>query len=311
MFKVVMMDGSQELPQDNIYFMITKNGPYMKKHLDLIECVVPVKTIPTLQEVTSYAKMNIPKIPQDMFSEITAFFREVYEEYRAECMVLLFLNRKTNEYYIHVPHQKVSGGSIDYHRGFVMDGHTMVCSIHSHAGFGAFHSGTDHKDEEHFDGLHITIGKLGDKFVEIASSIMANGSRFKVDPSEYIDDIEEIEEDDVDMFYYIGTSKVKLSGKVSKSPKYIVESVYFNYDWMDMVEGTKFSYVKEVNRGIFFGEDDEFDVKNYYKYFKNSFLPSFEEKKDEKEEKPEKHQGPCKTCPFNSYKTKENVIPIK
>ncbi len=322
MFKVIMIDGTEKLPDDNIYYMITKNGPYMRKKLGFIDCVVPVKTISILKDITPYATMSIPKIPADIFAQITAFFRNVYDEYQAESMVLMFLNTKTNKYYVHVPYQKVSAGGINYHRGFVLEDHIMVCSIHSHANFGAFHSGTDHDDERSFDGLHITIGKLGDKFVEIVSSIMVNGTRFKVDPIDYIEGIDEIvaeAEEEKEIFYYIGTQKIKMSGRKQKDEKqYIVETVDFDPEWMEKVEGVKHQYVKSVPRGIVFDEeyDSEFSLWSYYKHFgnwpisgKDEELTNISVPKETKEIKEENIlTGPCKTCPFrnnisNSLKT--------
>jgi len=40
------------------------------------------------------------------------------------------------------------------------EGFELFGTIHSHAGISAFHSGTDDRDEIHFDGLHITVGNL-------------------------------------------------------------------------------------------------------------------------------------------------------
>lgn len=309
MFKVVMVDGNEKLPDDDIYYMITKNGPYMRKKLGFIDCVVPVKSISILKDVTPYAHMNIPKIPADMFAKITAFFRAVYDEYHAESMVLIFLNTKTNEYTVHVPYQKVSAGGIEYHRGFVLNDHIMVCSIHSHANFGAFHSGTDHDDERSFDGLHITIGKLGDKFVEVVSSIMVNGTRFKVTPEDYVEGIDQVEqeqEEEKDIYYYIGTQRIKMSGSKQRSgPRYVVETSDFDVEWMERVEGTKFTYVKSVPRGIVFDDDvdNEFSIAHFYKNF--GFWEKTAAEMEAATENPKiliKEEdllsGPCKTCPF-------------
>lgn len=305
MFKIIIMDGKQKIPNDDICYLISKNGIMIKKKLGLIDCIVPVDTISVLEDIKPYAKMSIPKIPADIFAQITAFFRAIYDEYRAESMALMFLNPKTNEYYIHIPYQKVSTGGIEYHRGFVLENYVMVCSIHSHANFGAFHSGTDHDDEKNFDGLHITIGKLGNEFVEIASSIMANGTRFKVDPLDYIEGITEIDVEDKEeeeMFYYIGSQKIKISGrkKLKNEKQYFVESVSFNPEWMEHVEGTK--YIQNIPYRSIIDDDDEFSMWSYYKHFgdwsvrnMNNVITASKEIKEE-----DIITGPCKICPFKN-----------
>jgi len=163
MFKIHINDGLNKLPDDDIFYIIAKDGIYIKKTLGVMDSLVPVKNISILEDIKTAARMNIKKIPAGQFAQIISFFKkEVYVKHRAECIVILFYNEENKTYRIIPPTQKVSSATIDYDRGLVLEGWTMVGDIHSHAAMSAFHSGTDHDDEQSFDGLHITC-----KFISI------------------------------------------------------------------------------------------------------------------------------------------------
>jgi len=189
MFKVVLNDGQNEMPKDDVFYIIAKEGVYLKKKLGVMESLAPVKNISILESVTTMAKMHITKIPGKWIAKVIGFFQAVYEEYRSEAIILLFYNEETGKYKIVPPVQQVAGASCDYDKGLTIEGMTMIGTIHSHGNMSAFHSGVDDADEEHFDGLHITLGDLDEEFPSVSSSIVANGHRVMVDPYEYIDDL--------------------------------------------------------------------------------------------------------------------------
>jgi hypothetical protein len=102
-----------------------------------------------------------------------------------------------------VPKQSVSGGSvsadipigsIDVATGEVIEtwppeGWLPVGTTHSHGTMGAFFSATDDRDEIRNPGLHMVLGSISNAKMtyDIASSITANGKRFKVDYNLIID----------------------------------------------------------------------------------------------------------------------------
>lgn len=193
MFKVFVNDGTKEIPKDDIVYIVCKEGVYLKKKTGIMESITPVDGLSHLQPVESMAQMHIEKMPGYMFARVIDFFRKVYEEHRSEAVVLLFYDMENDEYEMVVPVQKVNASYIsEYQRGISVEGMDMIGTIHSHAGMSAFHSGVDDKDEKKFDGLHITIGNLNDEDVSISASIVSNGSRFIVDPEEYINDITKV-----------------------------------------------------------------------------------------------------------------------
>jgi len=185
MFNVYLNDGEKPLPTDEVCYIIAKDGIYLKKKLGVMESIAPVKEISILKPIQATAKMNIKKIPAVEFGRVYEFFRRVYEAHQSEAVVLLFYDEVNKKYRIVPPHQKVTAAGAEYDRGIVMEGYTMVGTIHSHANFSAFHSGTDVTDEAGFDGLHITIGHVATDNPSITACIVANGHRVVVQPEEY------------------------------------------------------------------------------------------------------------------------------
>jgi len=186
MFKIHVNDGINEMPTDDICYIIAKEGIFLKKKMGIMDSIAPVDNISILESVSASAQMHILPIPATMFAKVIDFFGQVYDKYRGECIVLLFYNEETQKYKIIPPQQKVSAGSLEYNRSMTIEGYTMIGDIHSHGSMSAFHSGVDDDDEKSFDGLHITIGNANHAEISLSGSIVANGYRFMVDPMDYI-----------------------------------------------------------------------------------------------------------------------------
>ena len=193
MFKVFINDGSSEMPEDDIFYIIAKGGIYLKKKVGIMESIAPVDKISVLNDVEPNASLNIRKIPSEKIAKVVEFFKEIYELHKSEAVVLLHYNQQKKRYILQVPPQEVAYAGIDYVKNITYKGYDLIGSIHSHANFSAFHSGIDHIDEKHFDGLHITIGDVADDFLSFSSSIMSNGVRFTVSPGEYAEGIQLVE----------------------------------------------------------------------------------------------------------------------
>lgn len=193
MFKVFINDGSSEMPEDDIFYIIAKGGIYLKKKVGIMESIAPVDKISILNDVTASATLDIKKIPSEKIAKVVEFFKEIYELHKSEAVVLLHYNQQKKRYKLQVPPQEVAYAGIDYVKNITFKGYDLIGSIHSHANFSAFHSGIDHIDEKHFDGLHITIGDVADDFLSFSASIMSNGVRFSVSPGEYAEGIQLVE----------------------------------------------------------------------------------------------------------------------
>jgi PRTRC genetic system protein A len=260
MFRIFVNDGSQEMPDDDILYIVSKEGVYLKKKLGIMESITPVKNISILKSIEMMATMHIKPIPGTLFAPVIDFFKKVYKEYYGEAIVLLFYNEEKRTYKIVPPAQKVSAAGVDYNRAMTLEGYIMVGDIHSHANFSAFHSGVDDKDEESFDGLHITIGNNNDDEVSISTSIVSNGQRFIADTLDYVNglaltvDIDEVVEQPLTQYYVYDQKLKKMvpkssskTTKVKRFDKRYVSTVSKKYqkcpdEWMDLVEKRTFVY---------------------------------------------------------------------
>lgn len=187
----IYINNGEGVPDDDVCYIVGKNGIYLKKTLELIESLTPVDKISFLEDVPTYAKMKIPKLPVKLFANIVGFFRSIHSIHGSEAIVLLYFNKADKSYKVYVPEQEVSAASLSYKSDVTVKDHMLIGSIHSHSSMSAFHSGTDVHDEAKFDGLHLTIGKVNDKtFFDVCGTIAVNGMRVPIVPEEYIDGLE-------------------------------------------------------------------------------------------------------------------------
>ena len=186
----IYINNGVDIPQDETCYIIAKGGIYLKKKLDLIESLTPVDKISLLEDIPTFAKINIPIISTKMFGNILGFFKEVYRLYKSEAIVLLFYNKNKKSYKVFVPEQEVSRASLSYETTKTIKDHILIGSIHSHGSMTAFHSGTDVGDEAKFDGLHLTIGKVDETLFDVCGSIAVNGMRVPISPEDYIHGLE-------------------------------------------------------------------------------------------------------------------------
>ena len=63
MFPVFVNDGSSELPDNDIMYIVSKEGVYLKKKLGIMESITPVKEISVLKSIEMMATMHIKSIP--------------------------------------------------------------------------------------------------------------------------------------------------------------------------------------------------------------------------------------------------------
>lgn len=208
MFPVYTYQNGIELPQEGTYFLVAGNGLWLHKDTGIMKAFIPVETISVLEDLDAdaFIQCSLPKLPAMHVWKIKTFFKKVVEKHNSEACIILYFNKETKKYKIHVPTQKVSHTSVRYKREALaniegMEGFLCVGTIHSHCDFMAFHSGTDVSDEEDFDGLHCTFGHNNKDDFSISASIVVNGHRLKVDPLEYLDGITFVSECEEDSMY--------------------------------------------------------------------------------------------------------------
>lgn len=171
----------REVTLPDFAFIIGKDGVFISDKNPAHEVTIKADLAGT-EEVKETAIYRYPTIPYVVYIHAINFFRAVFKEHKSEGCLLLTLNRNediaTQQYEILIPEQKVGGASVHYEVPKLTNGVFVAASIHSHANFSAGQSGTDHKDEFFFDGIHITIGKVEDATPEIHQRLMIRGRTF-------------------------------------------------------------------------------------------------------------------------------------
>jgi proteasome lid subunit RPN8/RPN11 len=178
----------KELPPDGNYYVLTAEGLHHSKDSPIVKALTPVKDIPVLASFQSAAKLRLPKIPPLIFARAWKFFARVYKEHKSESEVMLLYNKEKRIYDLWCPKQEVSLGGVEYEMSQELADTPKewqwVGTIHSHADFGAYHSGTDIGDEGHgnSDGVHITIGHVNHAECSVSASVAITGHRWKLPP---------------------------------------------------------------------------------------------------------------------------------
>ncbi len=126
-----------------------------------------------IEKATADYRWTGPKISQQLWFEILAFFEWTQAECKSESQVRLFVNSVTNEWGAWAFPQKANTGmssnELPDHANwaagaakFAADlGWWYYGTVHHHCSAGAFQSGTDEQNEMTIDGLHFTVGKIG------------------------------------------------------------------------------------------------------------------------------------------------------
>ncbi|MBI2475385.1 hypothetical protein HYV69_03100 [Candidatus Uhrbacteria bacterium] len=194
---IVLKTGKESIPDGPAVIIIAKNGKFLLKRLGIVEAAVPyTDQISGLAEYETWAELNVEKIPFEIFIQVFHFMRTIYNNKKTECNVILFYHQKEKQWAVVVPPQIVSHSSVHYQDGIAgaKDGWIKVGTLHSHCDFSAGHSGGDHRDEEHFDGIHITLGHVDKDEPTLSVSLVVNGMRFMKTPQEYIAGVKRVEE---------------------------------------------------------------------------------------------------------------------
>lgn len=225
-------DNTTELPTDTTYYLVGKNGTFLHKNTGLIEALVKVESVPVLHNVTSYAKMNIPKLPVGLMAQIVLFFREVYKLHKSEAIVLIYYSQEKKEFMIDSVPQEVSSAGVRYKfESKLGAGYQLVGSIHSHADFSAFHSGVDVHDEQDFDGLHITIGHNNHENFSLSSTIAVNNNRFVVESETVVEGVRKVQakrKSNIKRFRPV--NEYKLGGEIVQEERSFWDKILYG-DW--------------------------------------------------------------------------------
>ncbi len=175
--------GDQNVP-DSTYYVIARNGLFLRKKQWWVEATVPVEQIAVLDDEQPTVKLLMPKLSGEILAKALKTSWEIYQKYASEVCFLLHY-RKGTGYQLSVPSQTVNGSRVKAYDAMQrLPDHLCVGTLHSHGKFMAFHSKTDHFDEEFWDGVHITIGSMPSyPEFSLSAETVVNGFRFPIDLS--------------------------------------------------------------------------------------------------------------------------------
>lgn len=154
-----------------------------------------------IPEVEPYIGFRGAKIPHALWQRMMAFFIWTYEDTKKnssspdEALVHLFYNEDQDEWMAWAPPQRGVGmnvKTVDDHPNWkqaeAFVGFQKFGTGHHHCNAGAFQSGTDKMDEfAQGNGLHFTVGKLGENLLDLHARAVFNGAMFDVELSDWVD----------------------------------------------------------------------------------------------------------------------------
>lgn len=199
-FPVYIYRDGDPLPDDSIYYLVTRYGMFLHKNLGTVRSLTNVNgPINFLGAVERFAELKTPIIPRNVIGQFINFFKYVYGDCSSESAALLLYFPRLNEYAIHCPIQTVSGGNVEWKNEdeTFPTGSILAGSFHCHGSGSAFHSITDVGDEKRFDGVHVTIGHINRENPSLMASIVINGDRFRLNKTKILNhlDIEILEDE--------------------------------------------------------------------------------------------------------------------
>jgi proteasome lid subunit RPN8/RPN11 len=160
-----------------------------------VVAVDPTKDADLWCELKNTASYTLPLMPWEFTQKIDAFFRKVFEVHGTESILVLtydesyFNSTNPSEGWGCItPKQNNTAMDCHYEMDSVMqvkpEDVTIVGTWHSHPEMSAFFSGTDHKDQDDWDGIHITTGWMKGKPSEWHLALILNGHNWVLDPKQ-------------------------------------------------------------------------------------------------------------------------------
>lgn len=178
LFPIRLLRDGDALPAEPTAFVVGRNGMFVKRQTVCFRAVVPAAELPMLASVKPTAEYLLPPIPAECVMQMLLFFRAVYEREHSEAILVISYHARRGTFRLDAPEQRVSSGHIGYDMPRSTEGFVFVGTVHSHGSESAFHSSTDKHDEEKFDGVHLTFGRLDWQLVDIVASLAVGGQRY-------------------------------------------------------------------------------------------------------------------------------------
>jgi hypothetical protein len=128
-----------------------------------------------------------PKLTQEQWNELMAFFKWTYDTEKSEAQARLFVHPVLGWKIWAFPQKggtgmttkEIENDDFRLQRAAVPEGYIAFGTVHHHCAAGAFQSGTDTHDERTVDGLHITVGKMDEPKFDIHCRMYIKGNKFE------------------------------------------------------------------------------------------------------------------------------------
>lgn len=193
----VKTDKNMPWPKDKLFYILSADGLMLcRNHEWFTSCSLAKVGPGELEKQPAFMRPNYPKIPRLLMEKALGFFRLIENEKHWESALILVWNRETNQMELVCPDQKASGASVEYDIPKLPQHMALLGDIHSHCNFSAAPSMTDEKDEVHRPGLHVVIGYINRKAmdVDIYAVVVVDGNRFEVSAQSVLELPDEAEE---------------------------------------------------------------------------------------------------------------------
>jgi hypothetical protein len=199
-FPILFKTENSPAPLARLFYVVAANGLFQVRDTETYRAVTPVaEDVPGLLPETAHVDLKFPHLPTPLLEDVLAFFDAVYRRYGGEAIVMLFYAPERQEFRAEAPPQTISGYRdrwgrwwpryrLDYESLERPPGFLLFGTIHSHASQPAYASATDCDDERFEDGLHVVFGHFNSSYLSKSVSFVANGTRFKVEPRDALED---------------------------------------------------------------------------------------------------------------------------
>ena len=109
------------------------------------------KALGLSQECSFDFTFKLPKAPYVILENILKFYQDIYQDIKSEVYISLFFDKTKQDYFLHVPKQKVAGATVKFENDETMlndPNLILVMESHSHHVMNAFWSGQDKADQK-------------------------------------------------------------------------------------------------------------------------------------------------------------------
>lgn len=132
----------------------------------------------------------VTRLPWTLIAQACAFFREVWNTYRTEDVLVVHFWPQEQRYALEHPDLHYAGDrAVGYEYPATPLGAITFGTIHGHPETSAFHSGTDRRDAVQHPGFHLVLGNVEKRVPSIACTFSDGTKFFQVDPADLLEEL--------------------------------------------------------------------------------------------------------------------------